>query len=312
MTTIDKAIDAFKMPLEFLFVNTDKRIYWLYLLSSIALALYVYYQSRQKQSLIKFLFNKEHWTSKSAIVDYLFIIFNSYIKVFLIGPFLISGLHLAYYTKEYLLETFGYHQFDIGKTEAIIYYTLTLTILGDLLTYLVHYIFHKVPFLWNFHKVHHSASVLNPITQYRLHPVELLANNLKGIVVFGVVLGFFDYLVGTQINKLTFLGVNIFSFIFLTWGSNLRHSHIKLTYFDWLESIFISPFQHQIHHSKKSEHYDKNLGAKLAIWDWMFGTLVKSKQVEELEFGLDTEDVPSDSFLKNLYKPFVIPFQRKK
>ena len=60
------------------------------------------------------------------------------------------------------------------------------------------------------------------------------------------------------------------------FGANLRHSHVKLKYPSFLEYIFISPHQHQIHHSDNPIHFNKNMGSKLAIWDWLLGTLVLS------------------------------------
>jgi sterol desaturase/sphingolipid hydroxylase (fatty acid hydroxylase superfamily) len=41
-----------------------------------------------------------------------------------------------------------------------------------------------------------------------------------------------------------------------------------------LNHIFISPAHHQIHHSAKPEHWNRNYGEVLAIWEWMFVTLV--------------------------------------
>ena len=64
-------------------------------------------------------------------------------------------------------------------------------------------------------------------------------------------------------------GVNIFIFLFNVFGSNLRHSHIGISYWKWLEFILISPAQHHLHHSVSKEHHDKNFGVSLAIWDWI-------------------------------------------
>ena len=163
---------------------------------------------------------------------------------------------------------------------------------------------HKVPFLWEFHKIHHSATSLNPLTQYRIHPFELIINNIRSILIFGLVTGLFDYLSAHQIDKLVFLGVNIFHFIFLLLGANLRHSHVKLRYPKFLEYILISPFQHQIHHSNNPKHFSKNMGSKLALWDWMLGTLVLSKSVGKISFGVDKDSSQFDSLLKNLLSPF--------
>jgi len=104
----------------------------------------------------------------------------------------------------------------------------------------------------------------------------------------------------------------ILNFLFYFFGANLRHSHVKLKYFSFLEYIFISPYQHQIHHSNNQQHFDSNLGSRLAIWDYLFGTLIKSKEVKELKFGLGEEDQHYDSFSKNLLNPFVNIIKRKK
>ena len=81
----------------------------------------------------------------------------------------------------------------------------------------------------------------------------------------------------------------MFSFIFLLFGANLRHSHVKLRYPKIIEYLLISPYQHQIHHSDNPKHFNKNMGSKLAIWDWMFGTLVLSKSASKIKFGIGKE-----------------------
>ena len=216
---------------------------------------------------------------------------------------------------------FGYPKFSLGVTQTIILYTISLTIFGDFLTYIVHLLMHKVPFLWEFHKVHHSATTLNPMTQYRIHPLELIINNIRGIIVFGLVTGFFDYLSAHSIDKMVFLGVNVFHFIFLFFGSNLRHSHVKLKYPKYLEFIFISPFQNQINHSIDPKHFNKNMGSKLAIWDYIFGTLVLSGSASKvknfgacfqpLECALPMKRWPIIATLSFLFIDLVYFFEKK-
>ena len=291
----------------------NKRTNYIYLGISIVLALYVYLrQKNRKENFLQYIFNKKVWLSKSAWVDYYFILFNSFFKVLLIAPFLIYGLKLAFNTNDYLLQLFGYPSFELSATETIVYYTIALTIFSDFTTYLIHYAFHKVPFLWEFHKIHHSATSMNPFTQYRIHPIELIANNITNIVSFGLITGIFDYLSNQQISKWTYLGVNVFTLIFNALGANLRHSHVKLKFFNFLEYLFISPFQHQIHHSDNPVHFDKNIGSKFALWDWLFGTLVRSEQAHKINYGLGKEDNKNyNSFLKNLLMPFKNLFLRK-
>mgnify|MGYP005703375245 FL=1 len=86
------------------------------------------------------------------------------------------------------------------------------------------------------------------------------------------------------------LGANVLLFLFNTAGSNLRHSHIGIRYWSWLEYILISPAQHQLHHSVAQKHHDKNFGAALAIWDYIFGSLHHSVEIEELKLGIETKE----------------------
>ena len=296
--------EGIEMPFSYL-MSSEKRIFYAYLISSAVLAFYVFKISKQKGSFLKYLFHPKVWWSKSAFIDYSLVFFNAFVKILLIGPYLIFGLYIAFYFSDWLVTVFGYQETSLNVKQVMLLYTLSLVIVGDFASYLTHFLQHKVKFLWEFHKIHHAAEVLNPVTQYRLHPIELLLNNARSIVIFGLVTGVFDYLSTREIVKVTFLGANVFSFLFLVWGSNLRHSHVKLKYFNFLEYIFISPFQHQIHHSDNPAHFDKNMGAKLAIWDWLFGTLVRSKQVTRLQFGLGEEKKDYNSFFKNLYMPFL-------
>lgn len=282
-----------------------KRIFYAYLLSSLALAVFVYFTKKRKTSLWNYIFHKKTWWSSSARIDYGFLFFNSVIKVLLIAPFLIFSLKIAFYFNQYLIDSFGYYTHKHSKTLLIGLYTFTVFVIGDFASFLLHYLQHRIAFLWRFHKVHHAATVLNPITQYRIHPVELILNNIKTIVLIGLLMGVFEYFANGRISAYTFMGVNVITFVFLFFGSNLRHSSVQLKYPKWLERIFISPFQHQIHHSNASEHFNKNLGSKLAIWDWLFGTLLTSEKVKKLNYGLGKEeDRNFASFFGNLLGPF--------
>lgn len=288
------------------FVDSEKRIFFLYLISSTLLALYVYLKTKPKTSFLNYIFNKKVWLSSSSKVDYGLIFLNSFVKVFLLGSFVYYGLKLAFITDEFLAHSIGLSTNTWSKFEIMLCFTIVLTIIKDFTSFITHYLQHKINFLWEFHKIHHSATVLNPITQYRIHPIELLLNNTTAVIAFGLTSGFFDYLSIHQISEIEFLGANIFSFIFLFFGANLRHSHVKLNYFNWIESIFISPLQHQIHHSNNPIHFDKNMGAKLAIWDWIFGTLIKSESVNKLSFGLgNNQDIQYKTLWQNLYMPFL-------
>ena len=309
---IDLILEIIQMPFGYL-ISPNKRVFILYMLTSFLLALFVYYYRTNKKgrSFKNYFFSKKRWMGNSAIVDYCLVFFNSLIKVVVLSPFLIYALYLAEGLNDYLISSLGNFNGNWSITTIVVLYTIAIVVVNDFFSFLVHYLMHKIPLLWEFHKIHHSATTLTPFTQYRIHPVELIINNIKGLVIKGLITGVFLYFSNGSVSIITFLGVNIFNFIFYFFGANLRHSHVKLKYFNFLETFIISPFQHQIHHSNKREHFDTNLGSRLAIWDYLFGTLIKSKDIENLTFGLGEEDEEYNSFLKNLFNPFKNSFRLK-
>lgn len=287
------------------FFATNKRIYWGYLLSSLVLAFLVFKKGGKGTSFLKYVFVKDNWWGNSPWTDYGFFILNGVLKVMFLAPVFVWGLRTSFSVKERLLNQFGYvdHYFNNGLL--VVAYTIILFLAKDLTTFIVHLAMHKWPVLWRFHKVHHSASVLNPITQYRIHPIELLVNNVTSVACIAVVTGFFDFLYGGKLSVVAIAGVNVFNFLFLALGANLRHSHVALKYPKWLERILISPYQHQIHHSDNSAHFDKNLGSVMALWDRWVGTLLVSDEAKKIRFGLGkTETDQLNSFWDNLIGPF--------
>ena len=297
--------EVFQVPFSYL-LSPSKRVFVLYLVTSGIIAYYVFKSSKLKGNFLRYIFNKKVWVGKSALIDYGLIFFNALVKVIVLTPFFAFALYLANKTEFFLINRFGEQHFGFTTMQIVISYTVLIVVVNDFVTFIIHYFMHKVPFLWEFHKIHHSATELNPFTQYRIHPVELIVNNLGEVFSKAILTGIFLYLAEGKVSIITFLGVNILNFLFYFLGANLRHSHVKLKYFNFLEYFLISPFQHQIHHSNNPEHYDTNLGSRFAFWDWMFGTLRTSKTVGHIEFGLgEEEDKYYDSFLKNLVNPFI-------
>tara|TARA_A100000164_G_C21838911_1_gene739122 strand:- start:628 stop:1236 length:609 start_codon:yes stop_codon:yes gene_type:complete len=160
---------------------------------------------------------------------------------------------------------------------------------------------HKWPILWSLHKVHHSATTLTPLTIYRTHPLEGVLFILRGSFAQGVSISLFVFLFGNSVDIYTILGVNIIVFMFNALGANLRHSHIGIQYWKWLEYILISPAQHQLHHSVAEKHYDKNFGATLAVWDWLFGSLSHSENIDNLKLGILSENYANPHKITVLY-----------
>lgn len=174
----------------------------------------------------------------------------------------------------------------------------------DLAYWFFHLLLHRVPVLWEFHKVHHSAEVLTPLTEWRQHPIEQIINpNLISISV-GFGYGVLNQIFGAA-QPATLFNVNIFVLVFSLTILHLRHSHVWIPFTGVLGCILQSPAHHQIHHSTNPKHFDKNLGFGLAVWDWAFGTLWVPARREHLEFGLGEESKAFATPHGNLVRPFV-------
>jgi len=130
-------------------------------------------------------------------------------------------------------------------------------LLIDLIGWLHHYIRHKVPVFWDFHVVHHSQQHMNPFTDDRIHPLDwFTANVIKFLPAF-----FFS----------NALDIGLSYIIIHQFLKRLYHSNVR-TNLGWLRYIFVTPQSHRVHHSKRREHYDRNFGVSLSIWDHLFGT----------------------------------------
>jgi sterol desaturase/sphingolipid hydroxylase (fatty acid hydroxylase superfamily) len=168
-----------------------------------------------------------------------------------------------------------------------------------------HWLMHRIPMLWEFHKVHHSAEVLTPLTEFRQHPVELFLFPLCTGTVVGVVFGASEHLLGAEQQGLTLVWINIVLFAYNMSLLHLRHSHVWIPVRGWLGYVVQSPAHHQIHHSTDPKHFNKNLGFGLSLWDAAFRTLYIPGKREALEFGLGAESREHDGVLKVLWLPFV-------
>jgi sterol desaturase/sphingolipid hydroxylase (fatty acid hydroxylase superfamily) len=300
---IDGILRGVSIPWSY-FSSPEKRVFWVYLASSIVLLFYVKFRTPHLK--LGYLFSKTYWFSASSIIDLKVFLLNGLVKGLLLYPMMISFLVMPQWIESTLLQHFGFMALHLTYFQIVLIYSVVAVVVSDFFAFLLHFLMHKVPFLWKFHRVHHSATRLTPLTQYRLHPIELILTNIRGAVVLGCLSGVFQYMSGGNIRAIEFLGINFLTFSFLIWGANLRHSEIPLRYFHFLEYILISPRQHQIHHSDSPKHYHANYGAKLAVWDLIFKSLVFSKETKELKFGLGTfQNEKYKTFWQNMLQPFL-------
>lgn len=184
--------------------------------------------------------------------------------------------------------------------------TLMLFLAYELGYWFNHWLSHRVPVLWEFHKVHHSAAVLTPLTNFRVHPVYtwIFAN----ILAFSAAIanGIANYLFGSTTYQYALADSNIILVFFIHVYVHLQHSHVWISFTGVLGRIFVSPAHHQVHHSADPKHFNRNFGSCLALWDWMFGTLyIPSKERERLTFGVEPDRFPAHTITGELIAPFI-------
>ena len=308
MGNLDWAADLFFAEWAAAFFNPQKRIFWGYLLSALLLGL-AWQLFRHRQSLaaaLKSIFNYQSWCSKSARADYLLMIINGAIMN-LLAPKLLAKTAVAALLFGLLHDVFDGRPIITAMPgwAVALSFTAFLFILDDFARYWLHRWLHTVPMLWQFHKVHHSATALNPLTVFRTHPVEGILFSLRGALVQGISIALFVFFFGSQVSLITVLGATLFSFTFNILGANLRHSPVAIHYPRLIEKIFISPAQHHLHHSSAERHHDKNYGVILAVWDWWFGSHHFSEKDEELVFGV--HDMHDEEH--TLYSLYVTPLR---
>jgi len=170
---------------------------------------------------------------------------------------------------------------------------LLLVLVNDFSLYWAHRAYHTIKVIWPLHAVHHSATVLTPITAYRIHPLSILVSTSFNTVMVGTLLGILVGAFRPDATVWEIVGVNaVVLFVNLTL-TNFHHSHIWVSFGPILERLIISPAQHQVHHSTNPQHFNKNYGQTFAVWDWMFGTLYITSANESVTFGLeDKADAP--------------------
>lgn len=161
--------------------------------------------------------------------------------------------------------------------------------------YLVHWIEHKVRFLWKFHLVHHSDTNVDVTTGLRHHPGEAVFRML--FTIFGVIVA------GAPIWIVFFYQTMSAAF------THFNHANIKMPL--WLDRtlsyVFVTPYMHKVHHHYTQPLTDTNYGNIFAIWDRLFGTFAQVDDTSKLVYGIDTHMDPSENEdVLNLLK---IPFQ---
>ena len=134
---------------------------------------------------------------------------------------------------------------------------LAVLLLADFTQYWIHRCFHRLPFLWRLHAVHHSSTAMDWLAGSRMHPLDALATR-AGVMTVLVLAGASPAAVALYLAFVSFHAV----FIHANFGARLR----------WLERFLVTPRYHHFHHADEREAIDTNFAVHLPLLDRLFGT----------------------------------------
>ena len=247
------------------------------------------------------LFPKEIWRHPSARQDLFIILINDGLLFFL--PGLAAVIVASVIVTTPAANAAGY----AAPMWAMILFGVYMALVWDFFATFAHYLKHKIPVLWEFHKVHHCAEVLTPLTAMRRHPVETVVSAL--IVGAGLALAALLWRAAFGAPGATTHVGGVLAIVYL-WrliGYNIRHSHVWISYGTFWNRLLMSPAHHQLHHSREQRHYDCNFGHIFTFWDRLFGTLYQPIDGEEFEFGIEREE---NAELNTLAALYIRPLQK--
>jgi sterol desaturase/sphingolipid hydroxylase (fatty acid hydroxylase superfamily) len=156
----------------------------------------------------------------------------------------------------------------------------------DFCNYWYHRAQHTNKWLWQFHKVHHSQEQLSSLSTFR----QSILTRIFTVFVLAVPAAIMSAKAETPMIVV----------MILLFHQALEHSNTSWTYGP-LGLIFVSPSYHEVHHSRASEHRNKNLSPVLIIWDRLFDSRAERGQ-RELEYGLAESKIP-ESYLQQMIVP---------
>ncbi len=165
-------------------------------------------------------------------------------------------------------------------------------LVADLAQALLHRAYHRVPFLWRFHAIHHSSRHIDWLAGSRMHLVEILLTRTLVLLPL-VVIGFSTGVINAYVVLVGLQAV-------------LAHANLGLR-FGWLEQLLVTPRYHHWHHARDESHADANYAIHLPLVDRLMGTYrLPPGDVWPDEYGLH---IPS-SVPAGIVAQHLAPFRR--
>lgn len=255
--------------------------YWLLGLSFLVWILEILIPWRKEQKI----FRKDFW------LDSFYILFNFFLFS-LIGYNAISNVGVALFND--FLGLFRIKNIIAIEVQGLsmVSQLLIMFIIADFIQWNVHRQLHKQPWLWEFHKVHHSIKEMGFAAQFRFHFMETIVYK------------------SVQYIPLAMIGFGIEQFfvvhMFAVFIGHLNHANLGWNY-GIFGYIFNNPKMHIWHHSKalpSDRPHGMNFGLSLSIWDYIFGTAYIPEEGKDIELGFEGDEEFPEGFKNQTFFPF--------
>lgn len=169
---------------------------------------------------------------------------------------------------------------------------LEIMFLTDFVQYWFHRAFHRIPFLWGFHAVHHSAQKMDWLAGSRMHLFEIIG--LRSMTIIPM------YVLGYAENALHI-------YILLVYlNATFVHANVRFNV-EWLKPFIVTPRFHHWHHGIEKEAIDVNFAIHFPWLDKLFGTYYMPKNQWPSGYGIGGHPVPN-----GYWKQFLYPFAKKR
>lgn len=183
--------------------------------------------------------------------------------------------------------------FSLPLWAEIVIGVLLLDLIG---AYFIHWLEHKIKWMWKFHLVHHTDTHVDVTTGLRHHPGETIFRitfTILAVMVVGAPIGI----------------VMLYQSLSVLFA-HITHANVNLNrkVDNVLSYVFVTPHMHKVHHHYTQPLTDTNYGNIFSIWDRIFRTFAYVKDTESLKYGIDTHMKPEEN--DELGNLLAIPFQK--
>ena len=262
-------------------LHVENYFYGLLFISLLVFLLEIIFPWRKNQPIIR----KDFW------LDLFYMFFNFFILN------LIVLLALSNVTAQLINDFLAHFNLQLTSLELLnlsqypkIISLLLFFIVSDFIQWNTHRMLHRVPFLWNFHKTHHSVKEMGFAAHLRYHWMEPIIYKSMLYIPLAIVGGF------------NIQDVFIVHFFTIAIG-HLNHANLGWDY-GFFKYIFNNPKMHIWHHTKKMPNkYGSNFALTLSVWDYLFKTNYIPSSGRDNELGFDGDENFPSSFVKQELYP---------